>query len=249
MKRFPLFLLLVILGFSSCKQYTYLSNIESGPYKLSAESEIKPDQEIVKVIQPYKEKLDAEMNEVIGISEMNLTKAKPESTLGNWVSDLLKQKTEDYYGQDIDFAVVNYGGLRIPTLPKGNITKGKIYELMPFDNMIVVVHLDFATMQKMFDKMAEKGGWPISAEVRYEIANGKAKNITIKGKSIDKNSIYKMGISDYIANGGDGCDFLKSRPTDNTGRLLRDSFLEFVTAENKAGRKLQSQLDERVKIR
>ena len=32
---------------------------------------------------------------------------------------------------------MNHGGIR-SYIPKGNITTGKIFELMPFDNLIVV---------------------------------------------------------------------------------------------------------------
>ena len=93
------------------------------------------------LISDYRGQLEAEMNTVIGTIAQPLTLQKPESSLGNWMADVLWEKATYYSKRPIDFALQNYGGIRISELPAGPLTRGKIYELMPFDNQLVVLDL------------------------------------------------------------------------------------------------------------
>lgn len=230
MIRFYLALILLITC-AACAPRIHYIGAETTYYKTQ---ETTTDERIADMVQPYKVRLDAEMNEVIGTTAKELIKAKPESPLGNLVADLIHKKCEDYYKEAIDFTVVNYGGLRIPALPAGDITKGKIFELMPFDNMLVVVEIDAATVRKLFGIMARNGGWPISKQVSYAINEGEARDILIGGKTIDANKIYKVALSDYLANGGDKLFFLKDKKRQNLGVLFRDAILEYVIEQDGA---------------
>ena len=72
------------------------------------------------------------MNEVLVISEEEFPKekGKPETKLGNLVADLSLEIAKRIYEDSVNFCLLNFGGLRT-SLPKGEITKGKIFELMP----------------------------------------------------------------------------------------------------------------------
>ena len=205
------------------------------------------DASVSEMILPYKKELDAEMNTVIGRTTKEMVKAKPESTLGNWLADLVHQKSEDYFGAEVDFALVNYGGIRIPALPEGEITKGKIFELMPFDNMLVVMDIDGATVRQIFDVMAGNGGWPISKEVSYVIENQSPTNVRINGEPLNDEKIYKVALSDYLANGGDKLFFLKDKKRDNLGVLFRDAMLEYIIERN--GEVIDAEIEGRVILR
>ena len=235
-------LLLVI----SCK-VNHLADQQVEFYRIEEKKYAEVDSEITTMIAPYKEKLDAEMNKVIGKLAHSMEKQQPESTLGNWFADALYTYGSATLDKDLAFAVQNYGGLRIPSLAEGNLTKGKIFELMPFDNMIAILDLDANTLKQLIDRMAFRGGWPVSAQLRYEIRNGKAENIQIMGKPINEYQTYKVLIPDYIANGGDNCDFLLDQKRNETGVLVRDAVIEYVITQDKAGKALTSQLDGRVK--
>ena len=215
---------------------------------IEAASHIEPSDEITALIAPYKKEMEKEMNQVIGACVKDLTKDRPECTLGNWMADLVHKKCEEYYGQPIDFAIVNYGGIRILTLPAGKITKSNIFELMPFENALVVIHVDAQILQEFFDKMALYGGWPVSYQVKYKIKNNKAIDITINGQPIDKNKIYKIALSDFIANGGDKCFFFKNQKRDWLGKLFRDAIMEHVMDLTKEGKQIDANIEGRVKV-
>lgn len=191
------------------------------------------DSTIVAFIAPYKEQLAEEMNAPIGTVAVTLTKAQPECTLGNWAVDVIQAQAELYAKQRVDFTVLNYGGLRIPSLPKGDLPKGKIYELMPFDNYIVLVKMKGSELDALFNHIAQKGGWPVSGAVRLIIEQGKATQCLINGEKIEADKEYYVATNDYLAKGGDQCSFFVDKEKIKTGALIRDAMLEYIY-KNKA---------------
>ena len=239
---------LLFVSLCSCTKVWHLSDYQYRPYSLTEEKVIARDSTTLAMIAPYKEKLDREMYQVIGELESELMKKQPESTLGNWVSDMIHVQTERYIGQEVDFAVVNYGGLRVPSLPAGELTVSQIFELMPFDNQLVILKVDGKVVQQFFQRMAERGGWPISYSVRYEINEGTPVNIRIKDKAIEQDQIYKIAISDFVANGGDRCFFFRDQEREATNVLFRDAMLEFIQIASKDGQKLGAKVEGRVVV-
>ncbi len=241
--------IIICCSFFSCK--TYIHQVETNPskYDLNTTAETKGDSTIDAMIEPYKKQLDAKMNEVIGVSEIEMTKALPECTLGNWASDAIYEQSILVSGVDVDFAVVNYGGIRIPALSKGNVSRGKIFELMPFDNLLVVLKVKGDIVQQLFDSMAARGGWPVSNQVKCSFnKEGVIQSLTISDKPIDKNKIYHIALSDYIANGGDQCSFFKGLPQVETGLLFRDAFLNHINVLTKSGKNLNAKIEGRMSI-
>lgn len=205
---------------------------------------IVPEVNMRAFVQVYKAHLDSVMNEVVGISEVPMTKAQPESTLGNFAADAQLEA-----GKKIDnlstISVVNYGGLRIPFVSKGDITKGKIYEIMPFDNMLTIVEVPGTVLKTFCDHMAARKGWPVSG-LSYIIKDGKATEIKINGELLKDNAAYKLVTSDYIANGGDECAFLVPLKKHYSAIFLRDAMIEKARRDTKSGRGLHPKLENRV---
>jgi len=180
------------------------------------------------LIAPYKAKLDSQMNEVIGSTKTKLTKEKPESTLGNLVCDASMWYASKIYPKTIDVCVMNLGGLRLPSIEAGNITVGKIYELMPFDNLVDVLEIKGDKLNQLFQLVAAADGWPV-AGVTMQIENGKAINIMIGAKPLDINQTYTLVTSDYVATGGDKADMLKYyEKRTGSNYLLRNVIMDYV---------------------
>lgn len=218
-------------------QYTFAEqNINGAPGK---------DETIAGIIKPYKDSLDKQMNVVLAISDTILTRAQPESDLGNLMCDLILKKSEDYSGQKIDFTFLNYGGIRLPNLPKGNITLGNIIELMPFENLIDVMQVSGKTLDTLFNHMAARGGWQVSG-ARYTIKGGRAVNVFINGQPLDINKEYTMAVSDYLAQGGDNCSMLTYVPRTIYKKSLRDALIDGLIEMNQRGEHINSIIDGRV---
>ena len=119
---------------------------------------------------------------------------------------------------------------------------------MPFENGLVVINVDAETVEKLFARMAEYCGWPISHQVRFKIKNKKPIDIQINGKPIDKNKMYKIALTDFVANGGDKCFFFEDKKQELLGKLFRDAIMEHVIELNAQGKKVDANLEGRVEV-
>lgn len=235
----PTFLLLFVAG---CK--TYYPVTETSSIVKIKNNDIA-DSNIVTYYRPFKDSLDKLMKIPLATLENDLYKKQPESTLGNMVVDILKAKAADYTHQTIDVAILNYGGIRMPSLTKGTLKVEDAYLLMPFDNYVVVQVLTGKQVISFCDSIAQKNGWPVSG-ISFQIANNKAINCTINNKPIDENKLYKIALIDYVANGGDGMAFLKTIPQQQTGKLFREAIIEYWTEQTKAGKPISASLEKRI---
>lgn len=199
--------------------------------------------EISQLIEPYKAQLDAEMNMVIGTVPVPLYKDRVESTLGNWTADAIASYVEGATGKTVDLAICNYGGIRIPELPAGPLTTGKIYELMPFDNYIVTMNLKGSVLLRLLHRIADYRGWPVSGALRLEVVNERVAKAVLHGTPIQEDQEYFVALSDYLAEGGDQLDFLNDLPRTNLNVYYRDALIEVA----KKQKEITADLEGRIK--
>lgn len=139
----------------SCKQY----QISTKHYDNIQINNITLDSSIYNLYKPYKDSLDKIMLMPIATLSDNISKQQPSSTLGNLIADILYIETQKLSKDTIDFAITNYGGIRINTLPKGTLKILDAFNIMPFENTIGVLSINDKKVQMLCDVMAQKGGW------------------------------------------------------------------------------------------
>lgn len=233
----------------SCKTQFVQKSYEIENISVSENANIL-DSSVVQMYLPYKNILEKDMNRVISFSEVEMTKGKPESLLTNFLGDVLLiegAKVANEKGLELAPAVsfFNYGGIRT-SLPKGEITVGKVFELMPFENEMVFLKLDGKQMQQFLNYIASKGGDSLGG-ARFKIVDGKAINATVGGQVIKENNMYWLVTNDYVANGGDGLDVLKgSLQFINSGQKIRDALISNLEEKQKMNEKLDVKLDGRI---
>lgn len=236
-----------LISLYACQQKTLVTNI-SETHIIVNQNNV--DSTIYKTIAPYKKTQEEKMNTVIAQSEDALIKADVESSLGNFFCDAVLYETKKLLGLDsvmIDIAVFNKGGLR-NALPKGNITVGNIFELMPFDNELVILKLSGAQVKGMLNKIAEKGGIPVGG-MTLLINKTTASSVTIKGKPFDETKDYWVITSDYLANGGDNYTFFKNAKERKVmNALLRDVIINYCKDIAQQGKTLKPILDGRIQL-
>ena len=218
------------------------SSVQYKDYKVL---NLQKDSFLQVMLQPYADSVNSSMNAVIAQLAVDVDKRQPESTLGNLMADAMKVIGEKYYKTTIDASLVNYGGIRIPSVKAGAITRGKVFEMMPFDNIIVLQKLKGTVLKEFLDHVAGRGGWPVSG-ITMQIKNKKAENIMIGGKALDMNAVYTIANSDYVANGGDNCEMLRTIPQLNNGFLFRDAIIEYFTMFGKEGKQISMTIQNRV---
>ena len=218
---------------------------------------IKNNRQTDSLIQPYQENLAKEMNEVLVIAaeEFPIEKGKAQTKLGNLVADLSHLAGINLYNtknsQNIFMCLLNIGGLRT-SLPKGEITRGKIFELMPFENELVVVTISDEKLDELFNYLG-KYPQPISGFFGVSYGEKDYKLFIDTEADFDRDSTtithegYKILTTDYLANGGDDMSFfLNPIAYETVGIKLRDAIIQYCIQENTNGKQLVGKLDGRI---
>ncbi|HIE73572.1 MAG TPA: hypothetical protein EYQ06_04775 [Flavobacteriales bacterium] len=224
---------LVAFLLASCSvQYNLQSHSES-IYDVKAEN----DSTIIAMIAPYKIKIDSLMNDVLCISKVEMTKGRPESLLGNFVCDLCLQQ----YANLVDICVMNNGGLR-SILPKGEITRGDIYKLMPFENELVILELDETSFVGLVDYLISRGGEPFSGMKIEKDFTGHLSADYPSAINFNRGDKIRVLTTDYLANGGDKMWFFKDKEQIKVGIKLRDAIINYCVLQDTITSKLDQRL-------
>ena len=171
------------------------------------------------------------MNVQIGYAAEDLWVAEPECPMLNWASDALWEAAKKAYPGQVDIAIVNMGGMRC-SWKKGPITRGHVFELMPFDNVLVVLTLKGEDVLALCESFARYGGQGV-AGMRVTIIDGQVADVQIGGKALNTKALYKIATSNYLAGGADHMDALaKYIDYWSSDLLIRDLYLEAVQMQD-----------------
>ena len=241
--------LFILTLLAACNPPSETPLTKDGKHYIVIDSTIRSSEALEKIIEPYREQIQKKMNRVIGYSDVDLLKGRPESPLTNFVSDIVLKRGKELAGEkDLPvpvMSVVNTKGLRSP-IKKGEITVESIFRLMPFENKLVILKLSGEVTQRLFEHMAEFGGESMSGAV-FGIKDDKPVNIRIGGKPFDVKRSYFVIVPDYIANGGDRYYMLKDAVERyDTGVLIRDAIITGIEELNKQNKHIDSKPDKRV---
>lgn len=239
---YPALVLGVIWLQPSCNRHYRIERYEFSNQKL--ETQLPEDSTMLAEILPYRTALQKQMDIVIARCEEKLIKAKPECGLGNALTDLMLATANQNHAARADIALLNYGGIRIPEINPGNITVGKIFELLPFDNRLVVIELNGQELNELLNRIAKEGGWPVSG-IRAEFSEGKLLKAVVRQESLMPERKYRILLSDYLANGGDKLDILIGKPQTDLGVLQREVVLEGLKELGKQQRPFSGKTDGR----
>lgn len=208
------------------------------------------DKYIDSLVQIYRAPLQSQMEEVLAYSAQQMRKGTPEDLLNNFVADLVFDKGAAIYtpadGNPIDICILNYGGLRT-SIPEGAVTQSRIFELMPFENEMVVVTMTAENAWQMLEYIASRNvGVPVSG-IRLGVKDGKVADVLIQGKPYDAGRNYKVLTSDYLASAGDNMRFFRDPvATEILGLRIRDAIIMHLREVHQQGQMISSALDGRV---
>jgi len=231
MKNKFLLLGIALAALSACKTASPLQVAHVQAQKnISINNELRNDEEFVKFIEPYKQKLDREMNQKISHTSTDLTKQGDNSNLGNLLADYTFDGADEWakknLQKNVDAALINIGGIRT-TIGKGDILLKNVFEVMPFENEIVIVKMKGTDLQGLFDYYAKtQVNNPVS-HLYIETNNGLSAKSLINGKAVNPNQEYYIATSDYLALGGDNMKFFAKGESIPTGLKMRDLFIDY----------------------
>lgn len=248
----PYYIIVLLLFVGACKSTHYsVNNTKVSTTRIvTTDSSFSVDSTILNIIAPYKSRLDSQMSVVVGYTEANLVKDRPNGNLNNFIADIIRTETSKQIGDDVDFAFTNISGLRIPSISKGNITKGKLFELLPFDNMIIIAKVNGETLKKVLQQIASKGGEAISGFKIIISEENTFMRATYNGALIDYTKDHIIATNDFLYNGGDGYTMFG----DNTLKVypvttsIRDMVINHIIKLTATNVPINPKADERVTV-
>ncbi|KGO81551.1 5'-nucleotidase [Flavobacterium beibuense F44-8] len=219
-----------LLSCSSNKLYN--SKIEGK--KISITSDYKDDSKIEAFIAPYRNHINKDLDSVLAYCPETLDKSqgKWQTTIGNLLADVTFEKADKLLQQrenkHLDVCLLNHGGIRA-IIPKGDVTTRTAYEIMPFENSLIVAALKGTEIKEIAQYLiAGKKPHPLSGMQVYIDSNNNIKNITVKGKPVVDSQTYYVATSDYLYNGGDNMNFFKkSTATYDMDYKLRNLLIDY----------------------
>lgn len=223
------FLIVFTLFFCSCshRQKQVVSAVEI-LISVDSTADSIQDSLYLEMLSQKKCELEKQLNNVIGYAPYDMTVQKPECTMLNWACDALYDMAVEVYDGQVDFSVVNIGGMRC-NWQAGNITPRHVFELMPFDNRLVILTMQGKDVLDLCEVYAKQGGQGFSRQMRMQIKNGRARNVLFKGKHINPEAVYYIATSDYLSGGADHFTPLtKAIEKIDTGIKIRDLYMQYV---------------------
>lgn len=209
---FVLFLTFISLS-SCCEKKIFVNKVEGK--QIAITNTIPEVSQIDDFIKPYREKIDKDMDEVLAFAPETLEKSKGEwqTNIGNLQADITLASANKIFkareNKSVDVCLLNHGGIR-SVISKGNVTTRTAYELMPFENSLVVVALKGEQIIELVDYLIkEKKPHPLTGLTFAIGQDNTAKNIWIRGNPVDVGQIYYVATNDYLYNGGDNMNFFK----------------------------------------
>jgi 5'-nucleotidase / UDP-sugar diphosphatase len=244
---------------------------------------VAPLQKTLDVLKPYQEQKKKFAQEIVGQATDNLCSRRVpgtqrdvnRSTLGDIcnknthvdqhggdiqqiIAEAFLQQGKTFFGADISFQ--NGGGVR-EDVALGDVTVGKIYNVLPFKNTLLRLDLTGAevkaTLEDAIDGVIAQnntGSYPYTGGMRWNVDFTKDKghrlnqiqvrNASGQYENLDLNKTYKVITIDFLANGGDYYTTLKTITGErrvNVGLDYAEAFLKY--AQGLAGQTGQKKIN------
>lgn len=233
--------------------YVALDNDKITGYKAASPL---TDKSVNAILDEAKKEIGPLFNEKIGFASNDYNRIQDtapygESYLGNWVSDI----TKDAVGADVGLA--NNGSVRVD-IPKGDLTLGSIYYIMPFDNTACTFNLTKSQLKAILEQglnsadseknlNAGMGIQVAGIKISYDSSKPSFNRITDltreDGTKISDTEILKVSTNNFLAGGGDGFTEFRKYSYVDTGVVIRDAMIKDVRAKKDIVTKMNTRLD------
>ena len=195
---------------------------------------VVPDAAIDRALAPALEQVRVVKARPIGIIlDTPIRRLTPDSPLGNLFTDALLASVP---GADV--ALHNSsGGLRAD-LPQGALTYGGVFEVMPFDNLVVQIRLTGRELRLVFASHLQRTRRVIGfsgVRVRAQCSGGALDVVLTRpsGLPIRDDEPLLVVVSDFLATGGDGILAPVTPPggfpTPDVAPLARDVLADYLS--------------------
>jgi len=211
-------------------------------------------------LKPFSDSLNRVLNVQIAQTDSNLLTVRANKTIpkskiekmGNLArisADYLLKEGSSYtinqLGFPCHFAIINHGGIR-SSITKGPITLKSMFEIMPFENELVIVELSGRQMDSLLNYLVSKNIAAVSG-IEIQTSGNTYTKVTIAGLPFDSRRNYWVVVNDFIQKGGDYFTMLKyPKQVIYTGLKIRDVLEKGFKTEFSETNKINPRLNSRI---
>ena len=172
----------------------------------------------------------AYLKEVVGHSAraMENLRTNPDLPLGNLFADILRETGSEYFKVPMDFAITNFGGIRVP-MPEGAVTLEDISSMFPFKNYMCYVKMKGNNLTRLLEQLAGTQAFQAVSGCEVRVKAHQLESALVGGKPIDPKKIYHVTTIDFLLDGGDSINIgALAEDVKLTRVLLKDVMLNYV---------------------
>ncbi len=223
----------IVLSFSCRRQERQiLSEIRGKQIKIS--DSMAPLDSIETFVSPYRSRINKVLDSTLAYAPYMISKTDGvyNTTAGNLMADIVLEEADPVFksrtGKPIDFVVLNHGGIR-SIISQGNVSARSAYEVMPFDNSIVVVALKGKSVRELVAYLIRSDRPNPVAGIQIVLnRDNSLRSVNINKAPFDENRTYYVATSSYLAEGGDNMGFFKDGLNiTETNYLIRNALIDY----------------------
>ncbi|TRZ41070.1 5'-nucleotidase C-terminal domain-containing protein [Robertkochia solimangrovi] len=186
-------------------------------------------------ITPYRQHIDSVLDDPLAYSKKTLSKndGKYNTAIGNLLADIVYEQSDPVFfkrtGNHIDVVLINFGGIR-SIISKGAVSRRTAFEVMPFENTVLILELTGVQMKQMADYLRKNKPHPFRGMKIVIDKDHNVKSFLINGEPVADEKTYFVATSNYLAYGGDGMYFLTNPVSSmEIDYLIRNEMIDYFT--------------------
>lgn len=206
-----------------------------------------PRTDLAALASRYREAAKAEANRVVGTLAGAATRDRGktgESILGNLIADAQLAATADAENGGAQIAFMNPDGIRADIFPgtDSKVTFGSVFAAQPFGNTLITKTLTGKHIIGILEQQLNNPDWyrilsPSSGfRFGFDLSRPIGQRIvfaTLKGVPLDDNQTYRVTVSDFLSNGGDGFSLFKDGTSPAVGPTDLEALIAFLSRGGK----------------
>lgn len=198
-----------------------------GEVRTVSTAQIAPDGSAAAIVERWTTRVAGEFATSVATLGERLSRDGAQSALGNLIADAQRAAA----GADV--AVMNNGGIRAD-IEAGAVTYGELFEVQPFDNVLVRTTMTGAQLRSYLRQIVARGrpNAHISGASfvysRDSAGAGRIDSIMVAGEPVNDAATYSVAMNDFMAEGGDGLGPSASAVVEPLGILDRNALADYL---------------------
>jgi 2',3'-cyclic-nucleotide 2'-phosphodiesterase (5'-nucleotidase family) len=190
--------------------------------------QVSPDTQVARVVDEWERAVRPLTERVVATLAQPLDRTGDEYALGNLLADAIRRQT------GAEATLINNGSVR-RDLPAGPVSWGVLFELQPFANPLVTVRATGAQLRAALENALARGSPDAHLSgmtVRYDpsaAAGARVREIRLDdGRVVGDDDVVTLGLSEFVATGGDRYTSLAQAPMTRTALVDLDALIAYL---------------------